>query len=30
MPYLFKAKYNDKTIKLVKEEIIKEMGDILG
>ena len=30
MPYLFKAKYNDKTVKLVVEEIEKEMDDILG
>jgi very-short-patch-repair endonuclease len=30
MPYLFKAKYNDKTVKFVIEEIENEMSDIIG
>jgi len=30
MPYLFKTKYNEKTVKLVIEEIKNELGDLFG
>lgn len=30
MPYLFKAKYNDKTLKLVEQEVEQMIGDTFG